>query len=73
MHLYCDQWQNTQCSFKYFEQCLFCMRYMLYLYVVFWYALPRGGHKYNQFSRFRSGLLTLVCYEGRYRRIMLTL
>ena len=23
MHLYCDQWQNAQCSFKYFEQCMF--------------------------------------------------
>ena len=22
MHLYCDQCQNMQCSFKYFEQCI---------------------------------------------------
>ena len=22
MHLYYDQWQNMQCSFKYFEQCI---------------------------------------------------
>ena len=21
VYLYCHQWQNTQCSFKYFEQC----------------------------------------------------
>ena len=24
MHLYCDQWQTTQCSFTYFEQCIYC-------------------------------------------------
>ena len=24
--LYCDQWENMQCSFKYFEQCMFCVR-----------------------------------------------
>ena len=22
MHLYCDQWRNMQCSFKYVEQCI---------------------------------------------------
>ena len=22
VHLYCGQWQNMQCSFKYFEQCI---------------------------------------------------
>ena len=25
MHSYCDQWQNTQFSFKYFEQCILNM------------------------------------------------
>ena len=28
MHLYCGQWQNTQCSFKYFEQCI-CKIYLI--------------------------------------------
>ena len=30
VHVYCDQWQNKQCSFNYFEQCILCnMPYVL--------------------------------------------
>ena len=29
-----DQWQNMQCSFKYFEQCITC----IYIYGIFIFA-----------------------------------
>ena len=33
MYLFCNQWQNTQCSFKYFEQCIYLIFVCVTLFV----------------------------------------
>ena len=70
--LYCDQWKNTQCSFKYFEQCM-CQDISKW-HISFWQkdfqSLPfNGPHPLTVFSSSNNQIIFWTLEEVNWRII----